>query len=69
LAINIDLLAHVVCASLAYQPLVPHQRADAAAAAAAAAAEANEGRFDFPSHHAPKWNQSEEMLCTAFVCH
>ena len=44
-----DLLAHVVCASLAYQPLVPHQRADAAAAA-----EANEGRFDFPSHHAPK---------------
>ena len=50
-----DLLAHVVCASLAYQPLVPHQRADAAAAAAAAAAaEANEGRFDFPSHHAPK---------------
>ncbi len=45
-----DLLAHVVCASLAYQPLVPHQRADAAAAAA----EANEGRSYFPSHHAPK---------------
>jgi hypothetical protein len=57
MAINIDILPHVVCASLAYQPLVPHERAlDVAVAAAVvvAAVEPNEGRFDFPSHHAPK---------------